>query len=150
MKKFKAVLLVPIVLLIIFMLVGNIAAESDITFGWDPSIAEDLSGYNLYQTDDPNIDMVNSDYLVATIGDPNAVEYRLEGVGDGSHFWCMTAFDLSNNESGPSNVVTTDEPLDTTAPNPPGLGIIRIERTVTERTESRTTTTTTTTTTSAP
>ena len=42
---------------------------------------------------------------------------QLAGVADGTYFWVLTAYDISGNESGPSNEVTAS--LDSTAPEPP-------------------------------
>lgn len=90
-------------------------AGSPVSFRWDPNTESDLVGYRLYQTD------TSGEY---TLGEGNAVAIIPSGtntvtitdVPDGEWWWVLTAYDLGNLESGPSNEVT--DVLDT-APEVP-------------------------------
>lgn len=140
MIKHKLLVSFIAVLMFVFLAVGSLNAKSDVTFGWDEPVVSDLAGYKMYQTEDPNVVMVDPNNEVADIPAP-ADTYTLSDVSDGIHYWCLTAYDLSQNESEKSNVVSTE--LDTTAPPAPGFRIDNVKKTTTEHTESTTTTTTT-------
>ena len=45
-------------------------------------------------------------------------------VPDGTYFWVLTAYDISGNESGYSNEVTTS--LDSTSPAPPQNFLLKL------------------------
>jgi len=117
-----------LILAFVFCLVATTVMAAAVTFRWDANTETDLAGYRLYQTD------VSGQYVygpgdgtnrVATISvDLSATpavhptEYRLENVADGRHYWVLTAYDLSGNESGRSNEVSTV--IDSAPPAPPG------------------------------
>ena len=102
-----------LVVVAFFFMCGMAMAASNVTLVWDANSESDLAGYKLYQSN------VSGDYTsipVMTI--PAGTETaNLLDVPDGTYFWVLTAYDISGNESGPSNEVTAS--LDSTAPEPP-------------------------------
>lgn len=114
--------------------VSIVFAASDVTLEWDANTEADLVGYKLYQ----------SDVSVSTLDADNdgviTLEELLTGLGvivgliqagtetvtiqveDGTWYWVLTAYDVGNNESDPSNEVSAT--LDTQAPAPPQNCII--------------------------
>ena len=124
-----------IITAIVFLLLAGTAIASSISFRWDANTESDLAKYKLYQTETAGgpytkAQVVGEGNLVAIVmvDLPNNIhptEYTLENVADGRHYWVLTAADLSNNESGFSNEVTTV--IDSTPPAPPsGLSIWEI------------------------
>ena len=124
-----------ILTIIVFLFVSATAVAANVTFRWNPNSETDLVKYKLYQAetaDGPYIkaQVVGEGNLVAIIlladlQNPAIPEYTLTGVADGQHYWVLTAADMSNNESGFSNEVTTI--IDSTPPAPPsGLSIWEI------------------------
>ena len=108
----------------------ELSMAASVTFRWDANTEPDLAKYKLYQSETAGgpytkAQVIGEGSLVAIIMvDLAAVppvhptEYRLESVADGQHYWVLTAADLTNNESGFSNEVTTT--IDGTPPQPPG------------------------------
>ena len=124
---------------VIFLLTAGIAGAANVSFRWDANTEPDLAKYKLYQSETEGgpytkAQVVGEGNLVAiitvvglnpTLPDPANPEYTLENVADGTHYWVLTAADLSNNESGFSNEVSTT--IDSTPPAPPsGLSIWEI------------------------
>ena len=117
-----------ILTLIMFFMFTSVIFASVVTFRWDANTETDLWGYKLYQAETeggPYIkaQVVGEGNLVAIIQtsiliDPDNPEYTLQDVADGTHYWVMTARDISNNESDFSNEVTTT--IDSIPPGPPG------------------------------
>lgn len=147
MLKFKNLFILFVSLVLVSSFSCSAACKSAVTFGWNYDfVCSDLSGFNLYQSEDPNLvdpnfsGIPDPGIIVGVINDPNARAYNLIDVGDGIHFWYLTAFDTHLNESLPSNVVSTE--LDTTAPNPVGFYIHEVRKTETEYLERTTVTTT--------
>ena len=96
-----------------FFMCGMGYAASNVTLVWDANSESDLAGYKLYQS---NTSGNYTSIPVMTI--PAGTETaNLLDVPDGTYFWVLTAYDISGNESGPSNEVTAS--LDSTAPEPP-------------------------------
>ena len=94
---------------------GVAFAESDVTLAWDANSEEDLAGYHIYRAESPGT-MPILENRIGTI--PAGTEtFTDEAIPDGIYWWVATAYDTSDNESGPSNEVTLD--LDTTAPAAP-------------------------------
>lgn len=110
-----------------FLFLTTAATAADVTFRWDANTEPDLAKYKLYQAEAvggpyTKAQVIGEGNLVAIIivDLPNSVhptECTLEDVADGQHYWVLTAADLSNNESGFSNEVTTT--IDQTPPAPP-------------------------------
>ena len=99
---------------------------TDLTFEWDRNTEPDIAGYRLYQSNASKTyvyghDNCKKEVLVTTIEHLNTL--TLTNVQDGTWFWVLTAFDLDDNESDPSNEVSTT--LDSISPgSPTGLDII--------------------------
>lgn len=113
--------------MIIFLLTAGIAGAANVTFRWDANPETDLAKYKLYQAETAGGPYTKAQVvgegnlvaimLLADLADPANPEYTLTDVADGQHYWVLTAADLTNNESGFSNEVTTI--IDTTPPAPP-------------------------------
>lgn len=95
----------------------SVFAQSDIKIYWtyDDTNVTDLAGFNLYEND-TNIPEIKIDNIKAKINSV-ARSYTLLSIPDGKYYWYLTAYDDSNNESGPSNMVFLE--TDTKAPPPP-------------------------------
>ena len=83
-----------------------------VRLAWDPNTEEDLAGYSLYHSHNSGGPYEKSQDI------PAGTEEYVETVEEGIHFWVLTAFDTSRNESGYSNEVSVE--LDGTAPAAPG------------------------------
>ena len=74
-------------------------ADTTVTLAWDANAESDLAGYRLYHGNS-----AGGPYTaVQTLA---AVTTTSVIVGDGRHYWVLTAFDAAGNESGYSNEVT--------------------------------------------
>ena len=100
----------------VIFLSGTVWAASNVTFVWDANTEPDLAGYRLYQSATPG---VYEDPAIKQI--PGTDTETTVQVEDGLYFFVLTAYDQSDNESGPSNEVSVNE--DTTPPLSPGLTI---------------------------
>jgi len=90
---------------------------TDVTFRWNANTESDLAGYRLYETETSGVYVYGNGNQVATI--PAGTEtVTLDNVADGHHYWVLTAYDTSNNESGRSNEVSAV--IDSIPPAPPG------------------------------
>ncbi len=105
-------------LVMFFCLIGVAFANpgANVTFEWDANTEADLAGYRLYRTDVPG------SYI---FGEGNQVGGALVGTEtvtilerDGTWYYVVTAYDNTDNESGPSNEVSTS--IDTIPPSAPG------------------------------
>jgi len=97
-----------------------------VTLGWDANLETDLAGYRLYQTSTQGV----YDYEFPSYPDIAETETTTTAiVPDGQTCWTLTAFDLANNESGPSNEVCVMLPQDDIYPpgQPSGLNILDIQ-----------------------
>ena len=75
---------------------------------WDPNTEPDLAGYNVHYG------TVSGTYsVVANAG--NTATYTVTGLGVGTYYFAVTAYDTSGNESGVSNEVSKSV-VDTTPP----------------------------------
>jgi len=102
---------------VVFLFMSGMAmAASSVTFEWDANSETDLAGYRLYQSQELGVYTFGDGNQVATI--PVGTEtVEITDVADGTYFWVLTAYDISGNESLPSNEVTAS--LDSTAPESP-------------------------------
>jgi hypothetical protein len=93
------------------LLVSSIAmADTSVKLGWLPNTESDLAGYKLYQGN------TSGEYdTITDVG--NVTEYTVE-VADGNWFFALSAYDVTANESGVSNEVSTL--TDSEAPAIPG------------------------------
>ena len=104
----KAIILSILLVLAITSPVHSI----DITVGWDANSETDLAGYRLYRGSDSRDDGGYQKDPAYRIGDiPAGTEtYTWTNVPDGPHYFSLTAYDESDNESGFSNEVFTVAP----------------------------------------
>ena len=110
----KSYLVIAIVLLF-----AATAMAADVSFRWNANTEPDLAGYRLYHKATAGV--TTGDELIVDIAcGPNDLAcalYTQTGVPDGPHFWILTAYDQSGNESLPS--VEQDRLIDKTPPAPP-------------------------------
>ena len=79
-------------------------AVSAATLSWDAVSAPDLAGYRVYQcSQTPCEELPGTATLLATLG--MVTSFNI-GTPIGTQYYMVTAYDLENNESDPSNVVT--------------------------------------------
>lgn len=115
-----------ILLALIFLLAFGFSmvwAASNVCLEWSPNTEQDIAKYKAYQSAslfDPNL-VPDQGLKVGEVDHP-ATEIVIV-VQDGMWFWAVTAVDIKNNESNPSNDVT--ESLDTEPPAPPQNLIIK-------------------------
>ncbi len=115
--KLKRIL---IALILVFTMVTAGWAIS--TFTWDANTEPDLAGYHLYRSDTSGVytlELIDGRWVgsgwIADI--PAGTETFDYTVPEGTWYFVMTAYDTSDNESGPSNEVS--QTTDTTPPDPP-------------------------------
>lgn len=106
------------------LMLGSAAWAATLTIMWDANAESDLAGYRLYQSDTTGQYTYGADHAIATIT-ARTEAVTVTDIADGTWYWVLTAFDTSENESGPSNEVT--KTIDSQAPNPPKI-TITIER----------------------
>jgi len=93
-----------------FLSVGN----GEIFLQWDENTEPDLAGYRLYRSDNGN---VQSNYRV--VYDSTATRYRDSDLDyDTQYYYRIAAYDISDNESPPSEPMS-GIPQNTQAPNRP-------------------------------
>jgi len=97
-----------------------VAIPTNLTLGWDANTEADLAGYRIYSTHVPG------DYILGPNGEGNIADVSvpstettidLSSEQDGNICFVATAYDISGNESGPSNEICWE--LDTSSPNTP-------------------------------
>lgn len=103
----------------------SLFAQEDILLEWDANVEDDLAGYNVYRIHVGSDPVTFDDYILLTEtgipcgpNDNTCVSYSDVQVQPGTVRWYSTAFDTSDNESDPSNVVELIID-DTTPPSPP-------------------------------
>lgn len=103
-----------ILILSLILLSANIAfADKSITFGWDANNEPDLKGYRIYEKAADNNYVLIEDVVYTVTSHTIIVPDIIEKT------WVFTAYDMSNNESGYSNEVSSDT-------KPPGTPTFRI------------------------
>lgn len=93
-KKITFFLLELVVFGIILTLVNSsVLFAAEAILSWDPNTERDLAGYKVYHGTSPG-----------TYGDPidvgNQTSYAEIGLSPGTHYFAVTAYDTSGNESG--------------------------------------------------
>jgi BACON domain-containing protein len=91
------------------------------TLVWDPDSTPNLAGYRVYQCSQlPCAQTSGNASLLATLGTVTSFNIGTPAV---TEYYFVTAYDLSNNESGPSNLATFT-PAGTPPPVlPPAIGV---------------------------
>ena len=119
MRRFIAGLVI-----ILFLVLSFTSSQAgQVIFEWDANSEEDLAGYRLYQTTTPGQYSYGEANAVGII--PAGTEtFTLTMNVDGTFFWVLTAYDTAENESGPSNEVTTS--VNFRPPSPPTGCVFRI------------------------
>ena len=113
-------LFLTLVFIVLFPVLVLANPNANVTFVWNANSEADLAGYRLYKTDVPGS---------YTFGEGNQIGGALAGTEtvtilehDGTWYYVVTAYDTAENESGPSNEVSTS--IDTVPPGAPsGLNI---------------------------
>jgi len=123
MGKAKPVLLI---LSIAFLLIVNPARHAsamDVTLGWDGNTETDLAGYKIYYGPShggPYNGSGSSEGAspvivpLSLLADRSEPSFTVHGLGDGTHYIVVTAYDAEGMESGYSNEVYTQS-----SPTPP-------------------------------
>jgi hypothetical protein len=110
--------MIGVVLAFVLLFVGLArAATTTVTLVWDPNVETDLAGYKLYQAPATTGPWTLRQTLL------KVVTTTVAGLPDGNVCWSLTAYDVSQNESGRSNVVCLQ--LDSSAPTTPAALDIR-------------------------
>jgi hypothetical protein len=84
------------ILVISFLGYGAAALAGDAILTWDPNIEPELAGYKVYYG-------AASGSYGAPIVIGNQTTYTITGLGTGTYYFAVTAYDTSGNESGYSN-----------------------------------------------
>ena len=95
---------------LIILLVPVLSIASDITFEWDSNTEPDIHHYNMYRSDDGKQTWIkiNTDPILHQ-GTGTEIWTDMD-VPEGDHYWCVTAVDVNNFESDPSNIVDNIPP----------------------------------------
>lgn len=85
---------------------GSTGSANTATLTWDAVTDSDLSGYRIYYGTAPGTYLQP---LGQGVNAGNVTSYTITGLSSGSrYYFTVTAFDMSNNESGFSNEVFKD------------------------------------------
>lgn len=116
-----------VIFIIYVLLIGTkfCFGESNCFFTWDQNIESDLAGYRMYRSNESGkyvfgegneAGNVTTDEVI--LDSNSRVLFELSNIPDGENFFVVTAYDITGNESPPSNEVF--DTFDTTPPNSPG------------------------------
>lgn len=113
----RTLLTIGLAILLGLVIIGVTNSQAgQVVFEWDANSESDLAGYRLYQTSSPGGYVFGEANAVGVI--PAGTEtFTLTMNVDGTFFWVVTAYDTADNESGPSNEVTTE--VNFKPPSPP-------------------------------
>ena len=93
-----------IVVLAVFLAASCVTAFSaGATVSWDAVPRTDIAGYKIHYQGASNSD-------VRSIDVGNVTTYKFTGLSPDTYYFCVTAYDLSGNESPRSNVVSISIP----------------------------------------
>lgn len=122
MQRVKWIVLVVCLSLPLTGLAQNLVSSWDIQLAWDANTEADLAGYRLYHSVGSSFNgVVPYGNSVATIP-ADTQNFSLPITDPGTHYFLLTAYDESGNESGPSNEVF--KTVDNASPsNPVNLNI---------------------------
>lgn len=115
----------------VFLFTGPVFAEQ-VILSWFANTEPDLAGYVLYYKDDSNSFPLTKTQFTQKIEIPaNQTSYTKIGLGDGTHRFALTAFDVASNESNLSAVVqktiSASAPVSSDAV-PPEISSILVEQ----------------------
>jgi len=97
-----------IVMALVFLAWFGVAQAEDITFEWDANTEPDLVGYNLYQSNTPDGQILGTsspDFVQSIPAGTETVTITVNPVEDCTLYWVLTAYD-PDYESGKSNEVS--------------------------------------------
>jgi hypothetical protein len=95
--------------LILAFICSQAAIAADVSLAWDASTSPNIAGYKVY------VGTATGTYTAPiTIG--NQTTYTVTGLGPGTFYFAVTAFNTAGNESGFSNEVNTTIAGGTTPP----------------------------------
>lgn len=91
----KRLFLILMLVAALFIIPKAAMAGFEITFVWNANVESDLAGYKIYQSE------VSNSYPGDAVGTvPVGTEtITLSIPADGTYYWILTAYDVSNNES---------------------------------------------------
>lgn len=101
---------------IILLLLPVISAAQDITLSWDASPTPEVTGYKVYYKQDNMIlpfDGAGAAEGASPVDVGNVLTTTLTNLSDGAtYYFYVTAYDISDNESGASNIVDNGDDAD--------------------------------------
>ncbi len=108
-------------ILALFLLFWNISGtySSDVTLSWDANTETDLAGYKVYYGTAPQ--SYGAPFILG-----KQTSFTVTGLGTGTFYFVVTAFDTSNNESGASNEVSKTVTGTTTGCDVNGDGSVNV------------------------
>jgi hypothetical protein len=111
MPKYMRTLKMGLCLVFVFLWIQGQGAAADVSLAWDASTSANIAGYKAYTGK-------RSGIYGTPIIIPNQTTYTATGLGSGTYYFAVTAFDTAGNESGFSNEVsvTLSSSSDTTVP----------------------------------
>ncbi len=103
----------------------------EVTFTWTANTETDLNGYNIYRADGTTRAKLNTSIITATT-------YQDSGLADGAYTYEVTAADIHNNESKPSNSAAAKiyAPVISQPYTPTGQNVIQVQGSKVEANDS--------------
>jgi hypothetical protein len=83
-----------------YLTLGRLAFSADVTLAWDPNSEPDLAGYQIHYGSSPGI-------RSTSINVGNQATYTVRGLGSGTYYFAVSAYNTSGIEGGFSNEVFT-------------------------------------------
>lgn len=121
----KKVFILAALTLLLFTHASAEAATIRLTLQWDANTEADLAGYRLYKSTTSGSYTFGAANAVASYGKVTTGAADVTGAEGQRVYFVLTAFDLTGNESGPSNEVSYVIP-DTTPPAAPKNFIVKL------------------------
>lgn len=120
----KRILLLQYIFVVLIFGFNASAFAASANLSWDSNTEPDLSGYKVYFG-------TSSGNYGAPVNVGNTTSYTVSGLGDGTYYFVVTAFDTAGNESGFSNEASkTFSSSDTT---PPVISAISVSNVLDDR-----------------
>ena len=95
-------------LVFFYVTLGGLAFPGDLRLAWNPNVEPDLAGYKIYYGSSPGLPLTS-----IIVG--NQATYTVTGLGPGTYYFAVTAYNNSGIEGGFSNEVSAI----VTGPNTP-------------------------------